>query len=387
VTVSFVPVKNLCSLIVDCKNRTPPFVDFDSPYYVVRTSNIKNGRLIREGLKRTTEAAFKEWTARAVPAPGDVIITREAPLGEVCPVPSDIQVCLGQRMMLYRPDPTKLDSNYLLYALASPAVQKHLGKHKGGSTVGHARVEKVKSLPIPYVDLKVQRHIGETLATWDRAILLTSSLIERKYDRMTFLREQFLKSDESVALGTICRVNPESVEVCQELKSEFIYVDLSMVGPRRYTLPTKVIQAAEAPSRARRIARSGDILMSTVRPNLMGFAILDDLPRPVVVSTGFAVLRCESEIERQLVFESLFSKHVLDQISSKVVGSNYPAINSSDVASLNLSIPNSIEKRSKLASAFRWGDKELKLLESRLDLLKKEKAGLMQTLFPRENAS
>ncbi|WP_243688941.1 restriction endonuclease subunit S [Geotalea toluenoxydans] len=117
----------ICELVVDCKNRTAPVVD-GGEFAVVRTPNVRNGKFVREELRFTNETSFHEWTARAIPQLGDVLITREAPLGEVCLVPSDVRVCLGQRMMLYRPDREKTESSFLLYALMSSGVQSNLFK-------------------------------------------------------------------------------------------------------------------------------------------------------------------------------------------------------------------------------------------------------------------
>jgi type I restriction enzyme, S subunit len=131
-------IADICELVVDCNNRTPPVVEC-SDYAVVRTPNVRNGRFVRDELRFTDEESYYHWTSRATPQSGDVLITREAPLGEVCLAPSDIKTCLGQRMMLYRPDPTKTDSRFILYALMSSGVQTNLQKKIGGSTVGHAK--------------------------------------------------------------------------------------------------------------------------------------------------------------------------------------------------------------------------------------------------------
>lgn len=86
------------SLIVDCKNRTPDYVD-GGAYLVVRTSNIKNQSIILDGALYTDEANFQIWTQRGVPPAGSILFTREAPAGEICLVPEGVPLCLGQRMM------------------------------------------------------------------------------------------------------------------------------------------------------------------------------------------------------------------------------------------------------------------------------------------------
>ena len=171
------PAEEVCEAVIDCKNRTPPIVD--GGFAVVRTMNVRRGRFVRHNLATTDAASFEEWTKRGKPKPGDILITREAPIGEVCAVPDNEPVCLGQRMMLYRPRETDLVSGFLLYALQSRAVREHLIRLGGGSTVGHVRVGDIRRLPLPLPDLAKQREISDTLRDIDDAIDSVSATIER----------------------------------------------------------------------------------------------------------------------------------------------------------------------------------------------------------------
>ena len=150
-------------------------------YAAVRTPNVRNGRFVREGLRFTDEKSFAEWTARAIPQIGDILITREAPLGEVCLVPPDLRVCLGQRMMLYRPDPDNVVTGFLLHVLSSSGVQENLQKKIGGSTVGHARVADIRNLQIPLPPKKAeQRAIADVLGDADALVESLELLIAKK---------------------------------------------------------------------------------------------------------------------------------------------------------------------------------------------------------------
>lgn len=170
----------VCETIVDCKNRTPPVLD-GGEYAVVRTPNVRSGKFVHDELRFTDEKSFREWTARAIPQIGDVLITREAPLGEVCLVPPDLRVCLGQRMMLYRPDPEKADRRFLLYALMSSGVQRNLLKKIGGSTVGHAKVDDIRNLQVPIPRDKDEQHaIADALSDADMLIDALEQLLTKK---------------------------------------------------------------------------------------------------------------------------------------------------------------------------------------------------------------
>lgn len=96
-----VALKHVLKRLVDCEHKTAPAVE-QSGYRVIRTTAVRFGQLRWSGTYCTTAEAFKAWTQRAVPEPGDVIFTREAPAGEACLVPDGAQVCLGQRTVLMK---------------------------------------------------------------------------------------------------------------------------------------------------------------------------------------------------------------------------------------------------------------------------------------------
>lgn len=94
-------------------------------------------------------------------------------MGEVCLIPDDLKCCLGQRMVMLRPDHERCDGKYLLYALQSNRVQNEIRSHEGtGSTVSNLRIPVLKSLPIPTPDLANQKAIAHILGTLDDKIQL-----------------------------------------------------------------------------------------------------------------------------------------------------------------------------------------------------------------------
>lgn len=172
------PAESVCEAVIDCKNRTPPIVESGHP--VVRTPNVRDGRFVYTELVFTDEASYKIWTQRGRPRPGDVLITREAPVGEVCLVPADMQgACLGQRMMMYQPDPSLLRSDFMLVALMSQPVQRVLIDKAGGSTVGHVRVGDIRRLAMPVPSLPEQALIVDQYqAAVDRLGAEESTLVK-----------------------------------------------------------------------------------------------------------------------------------------------------------------------------------------------------------------
>lgn len=141
----FTTCEAVCEKIIDCKNRTPPATP--DGYPVIRTPNVRDGEFVDAELAFTDENSYDVWTMRGKPLAGDIVITREAPVGEVCMIPErHPNACLGQRMMLYRPNPELIDSRYFLYALQSQQIKNRLELISGGSTVGHVRVGDIRTL-------------------------------------------------------------------------------------------------------------------------------------------------------------------------------------------------------------------------------------------------
>jgi type I restriction enzyme S subunit len=158
-------------LVVDCPHSTPVWTD--SGVVVLRNQNIKNGRLDLSSPSYTDEAHYLARIKRAAPTAGDIVITREAPMGDVCQIPDGLRCCLGQRQVLLRPDPSKIDGRFLLFALQSPYIQHQIGWNEGtGSTVSNLRIPVLESLKVPTPPLQVQRDIAITLGALDDRIAL-----------------------------------------------------------------------------------------------------------------------------------------------------------------------------------------------------------------------
>lgn len=167
-------IKNCC-LIVDCKNRTPD-PDPDGEYIVVRTTCIRDGSFSYEGSYRTNAENFKEWTAKGQPQHGDIFFTREAPMGEACLVPDTDNLCMGQRVMFFRPLDGS-DPRYILYSIYGPLAREYIDSKNKGSTVGHLKLGQVASLPLFYCPPREQSEIANYL---DKRCGAIDKVVEKK---------------------------------------------------------------------------------------------------------------------------------------------------------------------------------------------------------------
>ena len=172
---------DLCSLIVDCEHKTAPLAS--SGYPSIRTPNIGRGMLLLEGVNRVDRGTYEAWTKRAVPRANDLIVAREAPVGNVAIVPEGLDVCLGQRTVLIRPNLNKVHPRFLCYYLLGDYVQHRFKSTSGGATVAHLNMRDIRNLPIPSLpSLPIQRRIASILGAYD-------DLIEVNRRRIAVLEE------------------------------------------------------------------------------------------------------------------------------------------------------------------------------------------------------
>jgi type I restriction enzyme S subunit len=191
-----------------------------------------------------------------------------------------------------------------------------------------------------------------------------------------------LKDWQAKPVGDIFEINSETLPNSTSTDFCFRYITLESVYSERIDFESvQQIRFGEAPSRARRAIKRGDILVSTVRPNLQGFAEFqppDD--EPYVCSTGFAVLRAKNGHDQQFYLQQLLSDFGASQFHAYVTGTNYPAISDRDFARLKLLVPkDKLEKDSSTALK----DIAATITATRESIAKAERLqkGLMQQLL------
>lgn len=153
------------------------------------------------------------------------------------------------------------------------------------------------------------------------------------------LKEELPPGWRTDRLGSIAEINPEQVQADYP-HAEIQYLDISGVS-RGCVGPPVVLPLDKAPSRARRIVKSGDTILSTVRPGNRAYAYLRQVPRNLVVSTGFAVLRAKSQLcEPRFLYYLSTSDPLIKYLASIAdERSAYPSVNPSDIADCIVPIP------------------------------------------------
>lgn len=146
-------------------------------------------------------------------------------------------------------------------------------------------------------------------------------------------------------LSECASVNTEQLSSKTDPDFLFEYLDLGAIERAGAIGRTRKLRFDAAPSRARRIARAGDILVSTVRPYLRKFGRLRQAPDNLVVSTGYAVVRPADGVDGDFLYQHVLSDQFVEFLERRMVGSNYPAVGPADVEAYQFALPPHAEQR------------------------------------------
>lgn len=145
-----------------------------------------------------------------------------------------------------------------------------------------------------------------------------------------------------VPLSDICEINAENKNPALAFgDDEFIYIDISSVenGTGKIDFSNK-IKGSDAPSRAKRAVKKGDILFSTVRPNLKAYGYVEREDCDCcIASTGFAVISAKTMVLSKYVYYMLYSEPVQTQLASMMGKGAYPSVNQKDVSQIQIPLP------------------------------------------------
>lgn len=243
-----------------------------------------------------------------------------------------------------RARPEMADPRFLHHFLRLGSVRLSGTKRMTGSA-GQRRVPKsfLESLPVPALPLDEQRRIAAMLdkaeelrAKRRAAIALLDQLPQAIFLKMfgdpATNPQKWPRIPIEALVEKVTNWNPG------QLSGEFQYVDISSIDSEsKEVVGVRRIAVEDAPSRARQRIQSGDVLVSTVRPNLNAVAVVRDIDDTGTASTGFCVLRPQP---KRAVFSYLFcwvrSKPFIESMARQATGASYPAVNDRIVKSFEV---------------------------------------------------
>ena len=184
------PLRRLVAAFVDYRGATPEKSSSGVP--LITATNVKNGRInLALGEQFVTDETYTLWMRRGFPAVGDVLITTEAPLGEVAAI-TDAHVALAQRIILLKPNRDRVVPGFLRVSLLSSRVQADLLSRASGSTVWGIRADRLRDVMVPLPGPAEQQRVVEIARDAEQASLVTRRLINRQVQLLTERRQALI---------------------------------------------------------------------------------------------------------------------------------------------------------------------------------------------------
>ena len=268
----------------------------------------------------------------------------------------------------------ELIPDYLYYYLARDQFRQD-GKKVMTGAVGHKRVPKdfIESQIIPYPkSLPEQKRIVAILDEAFAAIATAKQNAEKNLQNARELFESYLQSVfanlsdgwEEKKLGEVLQ-KTETINPTQNPEKEFIYIDVSSVNNKHFIIEnTTLLKGINAPSRARKHVKKGDVIFATVRPTLRRIAIIPKEYDGQVCSTGYFVLRAKEHINNKLLFYFLLTNRFNEKMEKLQKGASYPAVTDNEVREQVIHYPKTIPDQRSIVAKLDALSTETKKLEA-----------------------
>ncbi len=382
--------------------------DFQEGIPLLSAKDIENGKIyIPDNCRMVSESDYKQLHTNYEIENDDILLTVVGTIGRVAIAKKLSRKITFQRSVsIIRFNKTKIHPEYSFHYFQAAKFQKALERSKNASAQGGVYLGELAKIKLYHpIEFEVQQRIAKILTTCDTVIEQTQSaiakykaikqgmlhdLFTRGLDASGKLRPTYQQAPELYKeselgmipkewevkrLEEIANLNPKS----KELPEEFIYIDLESVEAGKL-MQENLIKRKDAPSRAQRLLISNDIIYQMVRPyqknNL--YFINENKNIRYVASTGYAQLRAVESSD--YLYYQLHNDKFVNDVLCKCTGSNYPAINSSELSSIKVVKP-SFNEQKVIAGNLKAIDKKLRSEETLLSKYQSIKRGLMGDLL------
>jgi type I restriction enzyme S subunit len=345
-----------------------------------------SGRVKLDTANKITKEKYNELSGAKIQR-GDIIYCLRGTLGKNAFIDNFDSGTVASSLVDIRPK--KIVGKYLFQVLNSDIEYRQRTINDEGAAQPNLSAKNLSLFDIPMSNKDEQTKIAEYFSNLDNLI----TLHQRECDQLKELKKSMLKKmfprDESSIpevrfagftdaweqrkLREIAEFNPKS-----ELPEEFEYVDLESVsGTEMISHRTELKKSA--PSRAQRLAKTGDVFYQMVRPYQKNNYLFEKDDDNYVFSTGYAQMRpyIDSCFLMSFLQTDKFVKVVLDNCT----GTSYPAINSNDLSNLKIDVPNKRMEEVKIGEYFRSLDNLITLHQRELEILKNLKKTCLKRMF------
>lgn len=302
---------------------------------------------------------------------------------------SHLPLCMNTSTMRFKSlNPQKLDINYFSYFLKTIFFKDQLQRLITGSAQLNFGPSHIKEIDLILPPLEIQEKIVKFL---DQA----QALIDKRKEQIKALDQLIesifytmfgdpVRNEKGWAVKELEEVLLNNVSnIKKDFKDDISYIDIGSINNNNNSIETyNNFNIKNAPSRAKRILNHGDILFSTVRPNLKNIAIFDMYTENTAIgSTGFCIIRVnESLVNNKYIFNVVKNKRFTGYLVKIAEGASYPAVKDSDIKSIKISIPP-LSLQNEFAQKVQIIEKQKELLEESLELLDENYKSIMDRAF------
>jgi type I restriction enzyme, S subunit len=355
----------------------------------IRSQNVFNNNLDLAQPTYISQEVHRGMRGSTV-MPRDVLLNiTGASIGRSCVVSNSFtEGNVNQHVCIIRPLKS-LQSEFLQLILSSSLGQKLIFQGQTGSGREGLNFQSIASFKLKLPSLPEQQKIANFLTTIDKKITqLTQKKEALTQYKKGMMQKLFPKAGETVpelrfpgfegnwkekSLGEVAKINPKN----DELPTSFNYVDLESVN-NGILKNTEVICKENAPSRAQRILKTGDILYQTVRPYQKNNLFFNIEEGEFVASTGYALLRTKNI--SMYLYQLLHTQGFVNKVILRCTGTSYPAINSSDLSKIKVLLPTLAEQQ-KIANLLTTFDDKITQIDKKINKMTQFKKGLLQQMF------
>ena len=398
-----VNLQSISTKITDGEHKTPKRIEHNEGYYLLSARNIRNNDLQLDDVDYVAEEVYDIISKRCNPQKNDILISCSGSVGRCCVINDDNKYVMVRSAAMIS---CKANSYYIMYVIQSPFVQSQIDELKKESVQANLFQAAIASLLIPLPPLEEQQRIVERVSE----LMAKIDEFEKIEKQLSAIKKAFpqdmkdallqaamqgklteqLPSDSSVddLLETIHKEKEQLIKE-KKIKKEkplkpisedeipfdipdswrwvrlrdivynreqkkpsdkFSYIDIGSIDNVHQKLSNddNIVEAKNAPSRARKTVKFGDIIYATVRPYLHNTCIIDrKFQYEPIASTGFAVLTCHTGIVNKYLLLYLlspqFDKYANDTDNAK--GIAYPAINDQKLYQAVIPLPPIEEQR------------------------------------------
>ena len=328
--------------LYDCVHKTPPEADEGYPYIAI--PQIHAGRIDYARARKISPEHFVEWTRKLKLKENDVVLSRRCNPGVTAFVDGSHECALGQNLVVLRSETDKVFPPFLRWMCRSRDWWEQVAAFINvGATFDSLKCADIPNFVLPIPPAAEQRVIAAILSSLDDKIDLlhrqnkTHEAMAETLFRQWFVEESSDDWDE-VCISDVATLNASVMTNSHPHKS-IRYLDTGSLTDGNFG-DIQYLSVADAPSRARRLVKHNDILISTVRPDQRHYGIVKSPKENLVVSTGFCVITAKL-VDPHFLYLLLTTEEMTEYLHTIAEGSTstYPSLKPSDIGKIRFKNP------------------------------------------------